>query len=153
MNSMIKRDSIKELKFEAALEELEKIVSKLDSGDLSLEDSIEAYEVGTELKAHCEKQLKAAELKILKVTNKETIEVEELKKEGSTSLVKTVLNLGQTMLIFVTLFAAIILSIIILGLEILLNWITNCACNKSLGEMANILNLYIVQFIFKFDNA
>ena len=78
---MIKRDSIKELKFEAALEELEKIVSKLDSGDLSLEDSIQAYEIGEELKAHCENQLKAAELKILKVTNKETIEVEELKKE------------------------------------------------------------------------
>jgi len=81
MNGIIKRDSIKELKFEAALEELEKIVSKLDSGDLSLEDSIEAYEVGTELKVHCENQLKAAELKILKVTNKEKIEVEELKKE------------------------------------------------------------------------
>ena len=81
MNGMVKRDSIKELKFEAALEELEKIVSKLDSGDLSLEDSIEAYEVGTELKVHCENQLQAAELKILKVTNKEKIEVEELKKE------------------------------------------------------------------------
>ena len=81
MNGMIKRDSIKELKFESALEELEKIVSKLDSGDLSLEDSIEAYEVGTELKVHCENQLKAAELKILKVTNKEKIEVEELKNE------------------------------------------------------------------------
>ena len=49
----------------------------------------------------------------------------KLKKERSGSLVKTILNLGQTMLLFVTLFAAIILSIIILGLEILLNWITN----------------------------
>jgi len=78
---MIKRNLIKELKFEAALDELEKIVSDLDSGELSLEDSIEAYENGTELKAHCENQLKAAELKILKVTNKETFEVEELKKE------------------------------------------------------------------------
>ena len=78
---MIKRDSIGELKFEAALEELEKIVSKLDSGDLSLEDSIKAYEIGTELTAHCEKQLKTAELKILKVTNKETLELEELKQE------------------------------------------------------------------------
>ena len=78
---MLKRNLIKELKFEAALDELEKIVSDLDSGELSLEDSIEAYEIGTELKAHCEKQLKAAELKILKVTNKETFEFEELKKE------------------------------------------------------------------------
>ena len=78
---MIKRNLIKELKFEAALNELEKIVSDLDSGELSLEDCIEAYEIGTELKAHCENQLKAAELKILKVTNKETFEVEELKKE------------------------------------------------------------------------
>ena len=78
---MIKRNLIKELKFEAALDELEKIVANLDSGKLSLEESIEAYEIGTELKAHCEGQLKAAELKILKVTNKETFEVEELKKE------------------------------------------------------------------------
>mgnify|MGYP001390064260 FL=1 len=78
---MIKRSLIKELKFEAALDELEKIVSELDTGGLSLEGSIEAYEIGIELKAHCENQLKAAELKILKVTNKETFEVEELKKE------------------------------------------------------------------------
>ena len=78
---MIKRNLIKELKFETALDELEKIVANLDSGKLSLEESIEAYEIGTELKAHCENQLKAAELKILKVTNKETFEVEELKKE------------------------------------------------------------------------
>ena len=78
---MLKRNLIKELKFEAALDELEKIVSDLDSGELSLEDSIEAYEIGTELKAHCENQLKAAELKILKVTNKETFEVEDAKKE------------------------------------------------------------------------
>ena len=78
---MIKRNLIKELKFEAALDELEKIVSDLDSGELSLEDSIEAYEIGTELKIHCEYQLKAAELKILKVTNKETFEVEELKED------------------------------------------------------------------------
>ena len=78
---MIKKDLIKELKFEAAMEELEKIVSKLDSGELSLEDSIEAYEIGTALKEYCETQLKDAELKILKVTNKETLEVEEIKKE------------------------------------------------------------------------
>ena len=78
---MLKKNLIKELKFEEAMEELENIVSKLDSGELSLEQSIEAYEVGTTLKEHCQTQLKKAELKILKVTDKETFEVEEIKKE------------------------------------------------------------------------
>tara|TARA_B100001250_G_C19811138_1_gene795734 strand:+ start:1427 stop:1672 length:246 start_codon:yes stop_codon:yes gene_type:complete len=78
---MLKKNLIKELKFEEAMEELENIVSKLDSGELSLEQSIEAYEVGTALKEHCQTHLKEAELKILKVTNKETFEVEEIKQE------------------------------------------------------------------------
>ncbi len=78
---MIKENVIKELKFEDAMDELGKIVSKLDSGELSLEESIEAYEIGTALKEHCENQLKKAELKILKVSNKDSLEVEEIKKE------------------------------------------------------------------------
>ncbi|MEL6474512.1 MAG: exodeoxyribonuclease VII small subunit [Pseudomonadota bacterium] len=56
--------SIAEMSFEAALKELEDIVAKLERGDVDLEESIAFYERGAALKAHCEKTLKSAELKV-----------------------------------------------------------------------------------------
>ncbi|MEQ9316541.1 MAG: exodeoxyribonuclease VII small subunit [Henriciella sp.] len=56
--------SIEKLSFEEALKELEDIVRRLEGGDVELEKSIEIYERGAKLKAHCEARLKAAELKI-----------------------------------------------------------------------------------------
>lgn len=53
-----------ELKFEAALAELEGIVRTMESGDLELEDSIAAYRRGVELLKHCRSQLEAAETQI-----------------------------------------------------------------------------------------
>ena len=76
---MITEDEIKELKFEEGLKKLEELVTQLDDGDLSLEESISYYEIGIKLKSHCEKLLKTAELKILKVSDKEKIVMEELK--------------------------------------------------------------------------
>lgn len=58
---------IKELSFEAALSELEQIVSQLEHGDTPLEQSITIYERGAALKAHCEAKLKAAQLKVDKI--------------------------------------------------------------------------------------
>ena len=55
---------IDKLSFEAALSELEQIVSKLERGDVELEETIAIYERGAKLKAHCEAKLKAAELKV-----------------------------------------------------------------------------------------
>ncbi|MEO0465803.1 MAG: exodeoxyribonuclease VII small subunit [Pseudomonadota bacterium] len=55
---------IGKLSFEEALKQLEEIVSQLERGDVELEKSIEIYERGAQLKAHCEARLKAAELKI-----------------------------------------------------------------------------------------
>ena len=52
------------LSFEEALAELEKIVQRLEAGDVPLEDSIRIYERGAALKAHCESKLKAAQLKV-----------------------------------------------------------------------------------------
>ena len=77
--SMITEDEIKDLKFEEGLKKLEELVTQLDDGDLSLEESISYYEIGIKLKSHCEKLLKTAELKILKVSDKEKIVTEELK--------------------------------------------------------------------------
>jgi exodeoxyribonuclease VII small subunit len=53
--------------FEAALAELEEIVRQLESGDVELERSIEIYERGAALKAHCEKKLKDAQLRVEKI--------------------------------------------------------------------------------------
>ena len=47
-------DDIASLSFEQALAELEKIVSELESGRAELERSIDMYERGARLKAHCE---------------------------------------------------------------------------------------------------
>lgn len=58
---------IESLTFEAALRELENIVSRLEQGEVDLEDSIALYERGQALKAHCEKKLKAAESRLEKV--------------------------------------------------------------------------------------
>ena len=76
---MLTEDEIKELKFEDGLKKLEELVNQLDDGSLSLEESISYYEIGVKLKSHCEKLLKTAELKILKVSDKEKIMTEELK--------------------------------------------------------------------------
>jgi len=53
-----------ELKFEAALAELEQIVQNMEGGRLPLEESLEAYRRGSELLKHCQQQLGDAERKI-----------------------------------------------------------------------------------------
>ena len=55
------------LSFEQALAELERIVGQLESGQAPLEQSIELYELGALLKAHCEKRLEAARLRVEKI--------------------------------------------------------------------------------------
>lgn len=55
------------LSFEQALAELERIVAELESGQAPLERSIQMYERGAALKAHCEKRLEAARLRVEKI--------------------------------------------------------------------------------------
>ncbi|HEY8595570.1 MAG TPA: exodeoxyribonuclease VII small subunit [Devosiaceae bacterium] len=59
---------IAELSFEAALEQLEKIVQKLESGQAPLSESITLYERGEALKKRCETLLATAEARIEKIT-------------------------------------------------------------------------------------
>ena len=56
-----------ELSFEDALQRLEQIVSRLESGQAPLEESIALYEEGARLKAHCEERLKAAQRRVEKI--------------------------------------------------------------------------------------
>lgn len=59
---------ISALSFEEAMAALEQVVSKLESGNAPLEQSIDLYTRGTQLKAHCEAKLKDAQAKIEKIT-------------------------------------------------------------------------------------
>ena len=59
-------------KFEEALEELEKVVEQLESGELSLEGSLAAFEEGVRLVKYCNQKLTEVERKIeLLVKDKE----------------------------------------------------------------------------------
>lgn len=53
-----------EMKFEDALNKLEKIVEDLESGELSLEDSLKKYEDGVRLAQFCSKKLESARRKV-----------------------------------------------------------------------------------------
>ncbi|NOX97064.1 MAG: exodeoxyribonuclease VII small subunit [Nitrospirae bacterium] len=53
-----------EMKFEEALKKLEKIVSDLERGELSLDNSLKKYEEGVRLAKICTKKLEEAEKKV-----------------------------------------------------------------------------------------
>jgi len=59
--------AIEDLSFEDALEQLENIVRTLESGRGALEQSIDQYARGAELKKHCEKKLNNARSRIEKI--------------------------------------------------------------------------------------
>ena len=50
--------------FEESLKKLEKIVEKLEDGNVNLDDSIKSFEEGVALVKECQKQLSEAEIKI-----------------------------------------------------------------------------------------
>jgi len=53
--------------FEKAIKDLEKIVEDLESGDLSLEQSLKTFEKGIKLTRQCQGELEKAELKVKKL--------------------------------------------------------------------------------------
>ena len=57
--------------FEQLLKELQEIVNSLESGSLSLEESVEAYQKGMTISLECKKRLdQAKEVVVKKVTEK-----------------------------------------------------------------------------------
>ena len=52
------------LPFEKTLAELEQLVKRMESGELSLEDSLAAFETGIKLTRECQQSLLAAEQKV-----------------------------------------------------------------------------------------
>lgn len=67
MSSSSIPDNIADMNFEDALSALEEIVKNLESGQVSLEESIDIYTRGTELRAHCDNKLKDATARIEKI--------------------------------------------------------------------------------------
>ena len=57
----------KDISFEEAMKDLEKIVEELNNEDLDLEKAINAYEKGVVLKKICEEKLKNAKERIEKI--------------------------------------------------------------------------------------
>lgn len=55
---------MKELTYEESMKELEQVVRELESGELTLEDSISKFENGMKLSKHCTELLENAEKKI-----------------------------------------------------------------------------------------
>lgn len=63
---LMQREDVK-IDFEKAMEELEETVSRLEAGELTLEESLEAFERGMSLVRMCRKKLDEAETKIAKL--------------------------------------------------------------------------------------
>jgi exodeoxyribonuclease VII small subunit len=70
---------IEDLTFEEAFAELERIVSRLEDGGLTLEENLVVFERGRALAAYCSQQLDEAELKVKQMTPEGDIpfEIEE----------------------------------------------------------------------------
>jgi exodeoxyribonuclease VII small subunit len=68
---------MQDITYESAMKRLEEIVEKLESGELSLEESIALYEESTKLSAFCADALNKAELKIKRLSEKENGENDE----------------------------------------------------------------------------
>ncbi len=53
-----------DLTYEEAYERLDEVLSRLQMGNMTLDDSLAAYEEGMALAAHCQSLLDAAELRV-----------------------------------------------------------------------------------------
>ena len=56
--------------FEQSLSDLETLVNKMEHGDLSLDESLSAFETGVKLTRECQKMLDEAEQKVQILTEK-----------------------------------------------------------------------------------
>lgn len=66
------------INFEEALAELETLVAQMEGGDLSLDESLKAFERGVRLTRQCQQVLSAAELKVRTLSASGELEPAEL---------------------------------------------------------------------------
>jgi exodeoxyribonuclease VII small subunit len=72
-----KSASSKTISFESAMQELEKLVARMEKGDRNLEESLKDFERGVELTRICQNSLRDAEQKVQKL----------IKESGQSTLV------------------------------------------------------------------
>jgi exodeoxyribonuclease VII small subunit len=71
---MAQRKARKKPSFEESLSELEQLVGRMESGELSLEDSLEEFENGMQLSNQCQSMLEEAEQRVQILCGKETLQ-------------------------------------------------------------------------------
>ncbi len=64
MSKKIDYHKIKDLDFEEAMNQLNEIIQGLESGEVKLSESVDKFELGSELAKHCKKLLDDAETRI-----------------------------------------------------------------------------------------
>ena len=64
------------VKFEEAMKQLEETVTRLESGEVSLDEAMELFEKGVSLSKTCQKLLSEAQLKVTKLIAENDSEVE-----------------------------------------------------------------------------
>ena len=67
----------KDISFEEAMTNLEKVVTKLESGELTLDESVEQFKEGMELSNYCNKLLNDAEKNISILIEQKDGEIKE----------------------------------------------------------------------------
>jgi len=64
MSDPVSTSDIAAMSFEDALAELEQIVRRLEAGQVKLDEAIQCYERGAQLKSHCEQKLNEAQQRV-----------------------------------------------------------------------------------------
>ena len=64
MSKKIDYHKIQDLDFEEAMDQLNKIIQGLETGEVKLSESVDKFELGSELAKHCKKLLDDAETRI-----------------------------------------------------------------------------------------
>ena len=73
----------KTIDFESSLEQLEELVEDMENGDLSLEESLKAFEQGIKLTRECQTALTQAEQKVQILMEESAIDLDELDADDS----------------------------------------------------------------------
>lgn len=74
-------EPMEKLSFDGALKRLEDIVEQLESGQLTLEESLAAFEEGVKLSLYCQKELKKTDGKVHTLLKKLNGELELIELE------------------------------------------------------------------------
>ncbi len=76
-----KSEFVEPKNFEEALARLQELVEKLEAGEVSLEESVQAFEEGQKLSVYCQHKLKAAEASLKKLVKNSGTDPDEAEEE------------------------------------------------------------------------